>query len=161
MIHRIRIALIAVLACMPPVSVADDSEIGIEDFSFLSGYWVGEGFGGVSEEIWMPPSGGRMFGIFKQSNDAELNFTEFIEITSVDGEYLLRLKHFNADFTGWEEKDGYVTFKLQSVEPNKAVFGGLSYELIESDQLRVSLRLRESDGTVHTEVFNFKRQPSS
>lgn len=57
----------------------------------------------------MPASDDRMFGIFKQSNDSELVFTEFVEITSVDGEYLLRLKHFNPDFSGREESDEHVT----------------------------------------------------
>ena len=39
----------------------------ISDFAFLTGFWKGAGFGGVSEEMWMPPAVGRMFGIFKQS----------------------------------------------------------------------------------------------
>jgi hypothetical protein len=54
-------------------SLAD--ETNIDDFAFLAG------FGGQSEEVWMPPAHGRMFGIFSQYNDRELVFTEFIEIT--------------------------------------------------------------------------------
>jgi|TARA_B100000315_G_scaffold46627_1_gene41395 hypothetical protein len=36
----------------------------------------------------------------------------------------------------WEESDEQVTFELQSVAPDKAVFGRLSYEPIEGDQRR-------------------------
>ena len=137
---------------------ADDKTPSIEDFAFLTGYWKGTGFGGESEEMWMPPVAGKMFGIFKQSSDSELIFTEFMEITEVDGEFKLRLKHFNPDFSGWEEKQDHVIFPWVSVSPNKAVFGALSYELVEPDKLKIELRLRESDGTRSTEVVNFTRE---
>ncbi|MEX0965133.1 MAG: DUF6265 family protein [Pseudohongiellaceae bacterium] len=51
----------------------------------------------------MPPVDGRMFGIFKQSNESELLFTEFMEIVEIEDGYILRLKHFNPDFSSWEE----------------------------------------------------------
>lgn len=124
------------------------------DFDFLKGYWQGTGFGGRSEEIWMPAADGSMFGIFKQASDAGITFTEFMEITQVGENFVLRLKHFNPDFTGWEAQDEYVTFTLRSVAPNKAVFGGLTYTRIDSTNLRIELRLQESDGNVHTEVFD-------
>lgn len=58
---------------------------------------------------------------------------------------------------GWEEKDDHVTFSLVSVSGNKTVFGGLGYELITADQLRVELKLGQSDGSLNTEVFSFTR----
>ena len=98
---------------------ADETSITIDDFSFLTGYWQGEGFGGDSEEMWMPPVDGKMFGIFKQSANGELIFTEFMEITQSEGDWLLRLKHFNPDFSGWEEKSDFITFPLQLSNLNK------------------------------------------
>lgn len=127
-----------------------------DDFAFLAGMWRGTGFGGESEEIWMPPSNGRVFGIFTQSNDGALVFSEYMEISEQEDGWVLRLKHFNPDFSGWEEKTDYVTFRLQSVDKNKAVFGGLSYEVVE-DKLTVSLRLQQDDGSITTEYFNFTR----
>lgn len=132
------------------------AEVTAQDFAFLAGMWRGEGFGGHSEEMWMPPSNGRVFGIFTQANDGDLVFTEYMEITEEASGWVLRLKHFNPDFSGWEEKNDYVTFRLESVTENKAVFGGLSYE-VSGDSLTVSLRLREDDGSITTEQFNFKR----
>jgi len=147
-----------ILASLGPPVVAADEAPEIADFTFLAGFWKGTGFGGVSEEMWMPGADGSMFGIFKQSSAAGITFTEFMEITRVGEEFVLRLKHFNPDFTGWEEKTDYVTFRLQSVSPNKGVFNGLSYTLVAGNTLRIELRLRGSDGEISTEVFELTRQ---
>ncbi len=152
---RLCTALFTVL--LVQVSAAQQPSVSIEDFGFLQGYWQGTGFGGQSEEVWMPPVDGRMFGVFKQSQDSELIFTEFMEIVETEEGFILRLKHFNPDFSGWEEKDDNVTFKLTSVSENNAVFGGLSYEVIESNKLQVKLRMRNDDGSTVTEVFDFTR----
>ena len=155
MIRAVKTGLLGALLFMSTQSLqANDVSAG--DFAFLAGMWRGEGFGGQSEEMWMPPSNGRVFGIFTQTNDGELVFTEYMEITKEEAGWVLRLKHFNPDFSGWEEKDDYVTFKLESVAENKAVFGGLSYE-VSGDRLTVSLRLRQDDGSITTEQFNFDR----
>ena len=138
-------------------ATAQQATVSITDFDFLQGYWQGTGFGGQSEEIWMPPVDGRMFGIFKQSQGAELVFTEFMEIVESEEGFILRLKHFNPDFSGWEEKDDSVVFRLTSVSENKAIFGGLSYEIVEPNALQVRLKMRSNDGSITTEVFDFSR----
>ena len=139
------------------ITLAQQQEISISDFGFLQGYWQGTGFGGQSEEIWMPPKNGRMFGVFKQSQDGELVFTEFMEIIESGESFLLRLKHFNPDFSGWEEKDEHVTFNLTSVSKTKAVFGGLSYEIVGTNSLQVQLKMRDDEGNTFTEIFDFER----
>jgi len=139
-------------------TLAQDQTPSIDDFAFLQGFWSGSGFGGVSEEMWMPAADGSMFGIFKQSSAAGITFTEFMEIIRIGTDFVLRLKHFNPDFTGWEQKDEYVTFRLQSVAPNQVVFNGLSYTLVDPTHLRIELRLREDDGSVHTEVFDLHKR---
>lgn len=131
--------------------------VTIEDFAFLQGYWTGTGFGGQSEEIWMPPVDGRMFGIFKQSQDGQLVFTEYMEIVEAEQGFVVRLKHFNPDFSGWETKDEHVTFPLTSVAGKKAVFSSLSYEITAPNTLEVRLRMRDDDGETFTEVFEFTR----
>ncbi len=153
---RFLLALLTVLGFSLSMSAQAD-EVTIDDFAFLAGYWQGEGFGGQSEEMWMPPSNGRMFGIFTQTNDEQLVFTEFMEISEQEEGWAVRLKHFNPDFSGWEEKTDYVNFRFDSVSDNKAVFGGLSYEVIDGDKLVVSLRMRQDDGSVNTEYFHFTR----
>lgn len=141
---------------------ADAQDSGtIEDFAFLVGYWEGTGFGGVSEEIWMPARDDRMFGIFKQSSESGLEFTEFLEITrdkNQDGNFVLRLRHFSEDFTAWEDKDEYVAFPLQSVTENRIEFEGLAYKLSSPDELEITLTIQHSDGSRSVEKFNLRRK---
>ncbi len=136
-----------------PFTSAEESKVTIDDFAFLTGYWQGSGMGGKSEDMWMPPSDGSMFGLFKQSNDDGLIFTEFLEIVEVDGEFILRLKHFNPDFSGWEEKNDHLTFRLSGLSENAAEFGGLRYRLTASRQLLIELDMNQSDGSSTTEEF--------
>jgi hypothetical protein len=68
------LALSALLIFTAPMVNAQSAETSIDDFAFLTGYWSGTGMGGQSGEVWMPPSDGRMFGIFKQSNGNGLIF---------------------------------------------------------------------------------------
>lgn len=138
-------------------SFSADTKVTINDFDFLVGYWEGTGFGGQSEEMWMPPRDGRMFGIFKQSSNSELQFSEFLEITSEGDSFVLRLRHFNSDFTAWEDKEEFVSFPFVSVADKQAVFEGLTYEITDNDELLVSLVLYSSDGSQRTEQFRFKR----
>ena len=39
---------------------------------WLAGYWQGEAFGGITEELWTPPLGGSMMGSFKLVVDGEI-----------------------------------------------------------------------------------------
>jgi hypothetical protein len=150
------LAIVLINAMLLIQAHADDA-VSIDDFDFLTGTWAGNGMAGESEEVWMPPSAGRMFGIFKQSSEDGLIFTEFMEITEVAGEFILRLKHFNPDFTGWEEKDDYLTFRLVSVSENKATFGSLTYEVIENTNLKIHLDMKQASGITVTEIFDLRR----
>ena len=106
----------------------------------------------------MPPVDGRMFGIFKLSSEGALSFTEFMEIVEQDGQFVLRLKHFNPDFSGWEVQDEHVTFTLESVTHNQALFRGLSYKVSNAGELEVTVTLNYSDGRTVVEPLHFQRQ---
>ena len=56
MTQLMRPLLLSVLLCVSTTLNADNDSVTIEDFSFLAGYWSGEGFGGKSEEMWTPPA---------------------------------------------------------------------------------------------------------
>jgi hypothetical protein len=144
--------------CLFPLVQADSEHVAIEDFAFLTGLWAGEGLGGGSQEMWMPPANGKMFGIFKQSSGNELQFTEFMEISDSGEGFSLRLKHFSADFTGWEESSDYVSFPLVSLSAGKVIFAGLSYQLLDSNSLKVEVEIGQSDGSTETAEFNLVQQ---
>ncbi|MBX7533893.1 DUF1311 domain-containing protein [Qipengyuania sp. 1XM1-15A] len=100
----------------------------LEQMDWLVGQWVGTGIGGApAMESWLPPSGGTMVGSFVQEgDDGTIRFTEHLYLMEEEGTLVLRLKHFNADLTGWEEKDGMLTFRLIAVEDCAAYFRSLT-----------------------------------
>ena len=144
------------LVAIAPGDVASDERVAIDQFAWLTGHWVGDGFGGVSEEMWTEPKGGAMLGIYRHLKEGQNNFYEFIQLSEEDGTVRLRLKHFNPDMTGWENKEDYVEFPFVSVEPDKAVFKGLVYERVADGGMKVTLTLHDKEKTWE-EVFTFKK----
>ncbi len=107
----------------------------LEQMDWLVGQWVGTGIGGASAmESWLPPSGGTMVGSFIQEDDeGAIRFTEHLYLMEEEGTLVLRLKHFNADLTGWEEKDDMLTFRLIAVEDCAAYFHALTLRCRKSN----------------------------
>src|SRR5262245_53315164 len=130
----------------------------LADVAWLQGHWTGDGLGGVSEEVWSPPGGGVMMGMYRLLKDGKPVFYEFLMLAEENGTLVMKLKHFNPDFSGWEEKTGHVTFKLVEVEGRAAHFDGLSYVREKEDELRIYLLLRDkATGTVREELFKMRR----
>lgn len=129
----------------------------VEDMAWLAGRWVGEGMGGQSEEVWAPVSLGRMLGTFTQSEKGRPLFHELMVIMELDGRLLLRLKHFNPDLTGWEEKDRFVDFAFVAKTDDALYFSGLTYQRVGRDGLTIYLAMREGGGALREETFTFRR----
>ena len=125
--------------------------------AWLEGHWVGEGLGGVSEEIWSPARGGVMMGMYRLLKGDKPAFYEFLMIVEENGTIAMKLKHFNPDFSGWEEKEKFVTFKLVAVEERAVHFDGLSFIRDTDDSLSIYLLLRDKDGKVREEPFKMRR----
>jgi hypothetical protein len=130
----------------------------LKDMAWFVGSWTGSGLGGVTDEIWSPPAAGAMMGMFRLVRDGKLVFYEFLTLVEQDGSLLLKLKHFNADLTGWEEKANFVTFRLLEMSPEAAYFNGLTFRRQGADGLEIFLALRDSAGTVREERFVMKRR---
>ena len=82
-----------------------------------------------------------MMGVFRQFRDGKPRFYEFMLMSEVGDTVELRIKHFNPDVTGWEEKDKYTTFKLVKVEGQNAWFSGLTFKR-QGNSLKIYLALR-------------------
>jgi len=134
----------------------------LEQMDWLVGQWSGEGIGGApAMESWLPATGNTMVGTFVQLSDGgAIQFTEHLYLMEEDGSLVLRLKHFNADLTGWEEKDDMVTFRLVDIEPCAAYFHALTLRCADADQpgegLIAAVRM-QSGGEL---LFSFDRQLS-
>ena len=137
----------------------DEAEqITIDDLAWMSGRWIGEAFDGVCEEVWNPQMGASMTGSFKLTINDKVGFYEIMTLTVDNGNPKLRLKHFNADLTGWEEKDEVISFEFRSLEGHHLIFNGLSYELIQADSLTITVGTEDPSGKSHQTVINCHRE---
>lgn len=125
-------------------------------FAWLAGTWVGEGLGGQIEETWSAPRGGVMVGMFQHLVADRPNFYELFTIGVERGEWVMRLRHFDPDLSGWEEKDACLLWDCTLREPGRAGFGPVLYEREGDDQLRVSVELDRGEGG-STEEFVLRR----
>jgi hypothetical protein len=133
----------------PPATLAD--------MAWFAGSWSGTGLGGVTHEAWSPAAGGAMMGMFRLVKDGKIVFYEFLTLVEHEGSLLLKLKHFNADLTGWEEKADSVKFRLLQIAPAVARFSGLTFTRVDDNTLEIFLAIRDRDGTVREEAFRMVR----
>lgn len=124
-------------------------------YAWLAGHWTGDGFGGVSEELWSPPSeNGTMMGVYRHhKGDGSLNFYEFLTLDSTG----MKLKHFTPELTGWETKEDFVHFQLVEFTENKIVLKGLVFERMSDTEMEIRLDLKNGDKQ-WTEVFKMTRK---
>lgn len=109
--------------------------------------------------MWSPASGGQMVGHFIYARDGEPVFYEILLIRpDSEGKGLeMLVKHFNADFTAWEDKEEWITFEAKSVGPGTRIdMKGLSL-VLEDDIFTATVTMRQSDGSVHDVPFVMKR----
>jgi hypothetical protein len=130
----------------------------LRDMIWFTGRWTGAGLGGTCEEAWSEPAGGAMMGMFRLVKEGKVVFYEFLTLVEHDGSLLLKLKHFNPDLTGWEEKADFVKFRLLKIESEAVYFQGLTFKRVGRDKLEIFLALRNrTDGTVREERFEMTR----
>ena len=128
----------------------------LSDVDWIQGHWKGEALGGQVEEIWSPPLGESMMGSFKLVQNGKVKFYEIITISEMDQTLIMRLKHFDSELKGWEEKDETVDFKLVQLTPEKVFFDGLTFERISENEINVYVRF-DSEGKSSEGKFNYHR----
>ena len=137
-----------------------EDEVGpsasIEDLAWLEGRWRGEAFGGMCEEIWSPAHAGVMLATFRVMSEKKNIFYEICLIEEVNNTLTYKVKHFSPNFSGWEEKDDYVEFKLVDITENAVYFDGLTMKLVDDDTIHVYLAMT-SDGETKEEKLIYHR----
>ena len=76
-----------------------------------------------------------MIGLFKLYGEDGVSFYELLHLNVEDGTLSLKVKHFNADFTAWEDKEDFVNFRLVKLDDNALHFGGLSFYKRSDDSI--------------------------
>ena len=103
-----------------------DQEAGVKpasltDMAFLAGHWRGEE-GLVFEEIWSAPEGGVMTGMARGVADGQLRVLEYIIVAEEEDGLVMRFKHFNADYSTWEEDGAVIELWLTAKGENDVTF---------------------------------------
>jgi len=128
------------------------------DLAWMTGLWEGKGIGGEpAAEGYSRPMGGAITGHFTQMKAGQVWFHEIITILETGGSLEMRLKHVNADMTGWEEKDSYVRFPLVAVAKDAWFFDGLTIRRDGRRGMITAVQVKQKDGSVREAVFHYRR----
>lgn len=138
---------------------ANRPKASIADIAWLAGSWRGDAFGGQAEEIWSQPAAGSMMGMFKLTHRGRPSLYEFQLIVEEHDTLTFRLRHFDARFHGWEDKETYVAFPLVRISADSVHFAGLTFHRTGPDDLLVYVAT-ERDGTVEEQVLRYRRVKS-
>ena len=153
-------ASLATAESPPPAPAATEAapRASLADLAWLAGRWVGEGLGGIAEEVWLPESGGAMLGTFRSIRGGQVAFYEVLTLTAnASGQLELRLKHFHPDLKGWEERDQVQVWTLTRVEGEAFAFGPIVLRREGAEALVVTVTMKLEDGSRKDEVFRFRR----
>ena len=150
-------ALAFALLAIPAAHAAPPASLG--DLAWLQGSWEGGGIGGAPAlEAYSPAAGGQMVGHFRQMKaDGSVMFYELITIVEEGGSLAYRLKHFNPDLTGWEEKGEVEAFPLTARAGDRFDFSGLVYERTGKVSMTATVVIHGKGGKEETLVFRFRR----
>lgn len=134
------------------------TEADIDDIAWIAGSWTGKALGGICEEIWAPPSAGSMVGMFKLIKDDQVVFYEILTISKDSLGLILRLKHFDKNLTGWEEREKTIDFPLVKVEENAAYFEGMTFKKMDDNSLKIFLAIQNKNNEVNEVEFAYTRK---
>jgi len=148
----------AAFAQAPPAEIEAVSTL--DQAAWLAGRWVGTGMGGEVEEVWSPASGGQMIGHFRYTKEGKPGFYEIMMLDLTETGIRMRVKHFNPDFTAWEDKAEWVEFEPVSTSLDRLIFNGLVLDHGSDDRgetMTATLSMRQADGQVTQVPFRFIR----
>jgi len=131
----------------------------LDDLQWMAGRWLGEGLGATAEEIWLPPAGGAMPGVFRLVRDGEVRFYEFVTFVEEEGSLTMRFKHFDPGLVGWEARDETVSFLLVERDGNTFWFDGLTLRRVSDDLMRIWVALESRERGMSEGFFEYRRVP--
>jgi hypothetical protein len=137
----------------------------LSPLAFLTGRWVSDERTEVQEENWSPVIGSSMTGSFRIVKSGIAVFYEFWVVEVDEDRPVLKLKHFNANLAGWEEKNASTKMPLISRAEGDAVFAeedgsvSLHYHRI-GDALTCTVH-HVRNGKSSDEMFRLSKSPVS
>ncbi|MBN1549944.1 hypothetical protein JW979_00685 [bacterium] len=129
----------------------------LDTLQWMAGAWKGTGLGGTVEEIWAQPEGGAMMGMFRLIQCGCIVFYEFMTLSVVSDDLVLKVKHFDQSMKGWETPDQALAFKLLRHDGDTWHFEGLTIRRTGDDTLQLVLSIKQADGSFKAELFDYRR----
>ena len=86
-----------------------------------------------------------MVGLFKLMHDGEVTLYEILLLTEEEGTLNMKVKHFNPNFSAWEEKQEHITFRFVKAEEDALHFSGISFYRISDDEMHAYIVMRSGD----------------
>lgn len=137
----------ALSAGASPSATTAASPPTLADVAFIAGHWKGDMGGALSEEIWVPPAGDSMMGMWRLVGGGQVKLFEFLNIVQEAEGPVFRLRHFDRLGVGREDRDKPIVLKLVSLKPREAAFEGregagtvrLTYRRTSDEALSVTL----------------------
>jgi len=146
-------------ACeVSPLPAAMVAETESHPLTFMTGHWIGEGLGGVVEEVWTAPRAGVMMAMFRSITKGRTAFYELVTVQEGRDGWEMRLRHFHSDLVAWEEKTKPLVWPMSHSDESSAVFGPVTYELDGPDKLVAYVELDEGKEPA---VLRFSRADST
>ncbi len=131
----------------------------IEDLAWIAGHWRGKAFGGILDEVWLPPMGESMLGAFKLVVKGKDDFKEILSISETEsGSLELSLRHFDAQLVAWEEKEEVLRFPLIAIEGETAYFKSFTFQRVDAEHLNIYVLFKEG-GKEEVMKFAYTLQP--
>lgn len=129
----------------------------VADLAWMAGEWEGEGLGGQVRESYSPLADGQIPGHFRLVKDGRIGFYELLTVAQVGNSVEYRVKHFNPDMVGWEDKAQVVRFPLVAAEKDVWYFDGLTIRRDGPDRVVHVVRIRDKDGSDREANFTYRR----
>lgn len=128
----------------------------LSKIKWIVGSWKGDAFNNKIEESWLPASGGSMMGMYKLYSEDQVKLYEFMVITEENESLTLKLKHFDSELKGWENKDKYIEFKLVKIMGNRVYFNAYTFEKISDNEINIYVVISRN-GKKEEMKFNYKK----
>jgi hypothetical protein len=116
--------------------------VSIDELAFMAGSWERTTDGMHVEQVFLPPEGRTMVGLQRRTQDGATLVSYFFVIEESDRGIVCRFKHFENDYSTYEDRNatGPRTFSLVEAASGSATFRE------ESPDGVLLLRYRVTDG---------------
>jgi len=156
--------VLLMLAAALVAAAATAQTASLSNLAWMSGRWVDDSDGNLSEEVWTAPSGDSMMGMWRLVAGGKAKVFELLSIKAESDGIIMRLRHFDARFVPREEREKPVELTLVGWNAREARFEGpavgalglvsLTYRRPSNDMLTCTL---EKEGK--KEEYSFRRAP--